>query len=153
MHFFGGGCYTKPVMTLHCDEVLELDRRNYSRTRLRIESTFFIDGNKLGLRDFTGVIEDISEGGIRFIVDEAHRKDAVDTIKKGTTIKFQAYDEYMLYNQMRDEVFSGEVEVIRIEEFEDGTHFGCKIIKLTDALEAYINNKKISEYIRNGFRI
>ena len=130
-----------------------LDRRYYSRTRLRIESTFFIDGNKLGLRDFTGVIEDISEGGIRFIVDEAHRKDAVDTIKKGTTIKFQAYDEYMLYNQMRDEVFSGEVEVIRIEEFEDGTHFGCKITKLTDALEAYINNKKISEYIRNGFRI
>ena len=95
-----------------------MDRRYYSRTKIRIESTFFIDGNKAGLRDFTGVIEDMSEGGIRFIVDEEHRKESVGTIKNGTIIKFQAYDEYMLYNQMRDEVFSGEVEVIRIEEYE-----------------------------------
>ena len=140
-------------MTLRCDEVIALNRRYYSRTKIRIESTFFIDGNKAGLRDFTGVIEDMSEGGIRFIVDEEHRKESVGTIKNGTIIKFQAYDEYMLYNQMRDEVFSGEVEVIRIEEYEDGTHFGCKITKLTDALEKYINNKKISEYMKNDFRI
>lgn len=130
-----------------------MDRRYYSRTKIRIESTFFIEGNDIGLRDFTGVIEDISEGGVRFIVDEEHRKESVDTIKNGTVIKFQAYDEYMLYNQMRDEVFSGEVEVIRIDECVDGTHFGCKINKLTDELEEYINNKKISEYVKNGFRI
>ena len=54
---------------------------------------------------------------------------------------------------MKDEVFSGEVEVIRIEEYEDGIHFGCEITKLTDALETYIKNKKISEYMKNGFRI
>lgn len=128
-----------------------MDRRYYSRTKIRVESTFFIEGNKADLRDFIGVLEDISEGGIRFIVDEVHFKESVGTIKKGTKIKFQAYDEYMFYNEMRDEVFSGEVEVIRIEENEDGIHFGCKITKLTEELASYINNKKVSEFVKNGF--
>lgn len=105
------------------------------------------------IRDFTGVIEDISEGGIRFIVDDEHYKESVGTIEVGTIVSFQAYDEYVLYHQERQDVFSGNVEVIRIDELSDGVHYGCTITKLSDELSEYINNKKISEYVNNGFRI
>jgi len=129
-----------------------MDRRYYSRTKIKIESIFFINDGPI-LTDFTGVIEDISEGGIRIFVDKERYKESVGTIAVGTNIFFQAYDEYLLYDEKKQEVFSGEVEVIRIEESEDGVHYGCRLLRLSDELAEYINNKKVSEYMKNGFSI
>lgn len=104
------------------------------------------------MREFIGIIEDISEGGIRIRVNEEHFKEAVSTIKKGSIITFQSYDEYKLYQQIKEEVFSGEVEVLRVDNTPNGLFFGCKFVRLTKELEEYITNRKISVFVANNCR-
>lgn len=120
------------------------DRRYYQRARLQADSSFFIKNNESGLREFEGVIEDISEGGIRFFVAKESITASVSTIKVGSIICFQSYDEYELYNETKGDVFTGEVEVIRIESSAEGLAVGCKLVKSNAELEEYIKNKKVS---------
>lgn len=124
-----------------------LDRRYYQRTFIGLESNFIIHDNESGNREFVGIIEDISEGGIRIHVKEDAHKDVVATIRKGSVISFQSYDEYELYQEKKQEVFMGEVEVLRVDKTSEGLFFGCKLIRLTRDLEEYIKNKKIAVYI------
>lgn len=139
-------------MELHYDEAIALDRRYYSRIKLKLESILFVDCNE-EIKDLTGIITDMSEGGIRLIIDKKQYKDSINIIKNGTIIQFQSYDEYMLYNEMKTEVISGKVEVIRIEEYDEYIQLGCKLTNRTKELASYIDNKKISEYIKKGFII
>lgn len=114
------------------------------------ESNFIIRDNEPGMREFNGIIEDISEGGIRIRVTNEQFKDAVSTIKEGSVITFQSYDEYKLYQELRQEVFMGEVEVLRVEKSATEMVFGCIFVRLTKDLEEYIKNKKVSVFIANN---
>lgn len=114
------------------------------------ESNFIIRDNEPEMREFNGIIEDISEGGIRIRVTNEQFKDAVSTIKEGSVITFQSYDEYKLYQELRQEVFMGEVEVLRVDKSATEMVFGCKFVRLTKDLEEYIKNKKVSVFIANN---
>ena len=53
---------------------------------------------------------------------------------------------------MRQEVFMGEAEVLRVEKSTMEVVFGCKFVKLTKDLEEYIKNKKVSVFTANNCR-
>lgn len=127
-----------------------MDRRYYQRAKVGVESLFFIEGNGPGLRDFEGILEDISEGGIRILVRKEQYKESVETIKVGSIISFQACDEYQMYNKTMTEIFMGKVEVLRIQKIGDDIHIGCKHVKLSQELEEYIRNKKVSVFLQHG---
>ena len=125
-----------------------MDRRYYGRTRIGVMSNFIIKDNPLGLREFTGTIENISEGGILIRVDMDCFGVAVDSITEGMIIYFQTYDEYELFGQHKEDIITGEVEVIRVEQGEDVKLFGCKMKKLSPELNQYITNRKLSVYMK-----
>lgn len=130
-----------------------MDRRYYQRTKVDKEGIFFIKTNNPGKRDFIGTIVDISEGGIRIHISEEQYEESVSTIEVGSVISFQAYDEYQLYNELKQEVFMGEVEVLRIQKEKNGIFIGCKMLQLKPDLEKYISNKKLAVFIKCGHRI
>ena len=59
-----------------------MDRRYYGRTHIGVISNFIIKDNPLGLREFNGVIENMSEGGILIRVDMDYFGAAVDYGRK-----------------------------------------------------------------------
>lgn len=126
-----------------------MDRRYYGRTHIGVISNFIIKDNPLGLREFNGVIENMSEGGILIRVDMDCFGAAVDSITEGMIIYFQTYDEYELFGQHKEDIITGEVEVIRVEQGEDVKLFGCKMKKLSPELNQYITNKKMSVFMKS----
>lgn len=48
----------------------------------------------------------------------------------------------------KEDIITGEVEVIRVETREDSKRFGCKMKKLSPELNQYITNRKLSVYMK-----
>lgn len=111
-------------------------------------SNFIIQDNPSGYREFNGIIENISEGGVLIRADISQFGHVIDTIKEGTEVVFQTYDEYELLGQPKADVVSGEVIVLRVDEDEDGKLLGCKFKRLTNDLNEYVQNKKLSIYVK-----
>lgn len=125
-----------------------MERRFYERARIGVMSNFIIQDNPSGYREFNGIIENISEGGVLIRADISQFGHVIDTIKEGTEVVFQTYDEYELLGQPKADVVSGEVIVLRVDEDEDGKLLGCKFKRLTNDLNEYVQNKKLSIYVK-----
>ena len=125
-----------------------MDRRFYERAKIGVMSNFIIKDNPFGCKEFNGVIENISEGGVLIRADMSQFGHVIDTITEGTEVVFQTYDEYELLGQPKADVVSGEVIVLRVDEDEDGKLLGCKFKRLTSDLNEYVQNKKLSIYVK-----
>lgn len=130
------------VPFLHFNEVWGMERRRYERIRIDAASQFSMSDTSDGSLDFAGIIEDISEGGIRIVVSEAQYLDIADKISVGSEVIFQAMDEYMLYMTTRTDEIHGNAKVVRVEKYDDKYVFGCEMHYLNSSLEEYIVNRK-----------
>lgn len=129
---------------------VQVERRFYQRALIGLVGNFIIENKEPGSREFNGIIEDISECGIRICVEDDRFSNVTNNIQVGDTILFQSYDAYVLYDERHTDVFSGEAEVVRVETISGKLVIGCKIDKLSDALAEYIKNKKLAIFIENG---
>lgn len=123
-----------------------MDRRYYQRTKLNIDGLFFLTERETFPREFNGTIDDISESGIKVILDPLTPRQITDFIAVNDRIQFNSYDEYQLFGQNKDVVLSGEVIVVRKDIVNDKTVLGCKLSPLTDDLSKYISDKKICSF-------
>lgn len=129
-----------------------MDRRYYQRTLIEVEGCFIITNEASNDREFTGIIKDISEGGIKVFVDKDKCDSPVQKALRGTVLSFQFYDEYGLFQEIRQEVITGYAEVLRVENSEAGITLGCKLVGINKNLEDYITNKKLSIFFMNMHR-
>lgn len=123
-----------------------MDRRYYQRTKLNIDGLFFLTERETFPREFNGTIDDISESGIKIVLDPLTPKQITDFIAVNDRLQFNSYDEYQLFGQNKDIVLSGEVIVVRKDIVNDKTVLGCKLSPLTDDLSKYISDKKICSF-------
>ena len=123
-----------------------MERRCYDRIRIDSECMFLIKSANDDSKEFSGQIVDICEGGIRLDVSFDCSSDTLSGLELGDSVFFQAYDEYMLNNEPRMDVFDGEAKIVRINRTENSTTMGCSISKSTDAFDTYLKNKRISLY-------
>lgn len=123
-----------------------MDRRYYQRTKLNIDGLFFLTERETFPREFNGTIDDISESGIKIVLDPLTPKQITDFIAVNDRLQFNSYDEYQLFGQNKDVVLSGEVIVVRKDIVNDKTVLGCKLSPLTDDLSKYISDKKICSF-------
>lgn len=123
-----------------------MDRRYYQRTKLNIDGLFFLTERETFPREFNGTIDDISESGIKIVLDPLTPKQITDSIDVNDRLQFNSYDEYQLFGQNKDVVLSGEVIVVRKDIVNDKTVLGCKLSPLTDDLSKYISDKKICSF-------
>lgn len=126
-----------------------MDRRYYGRVRIRVEGNFIVAENIPENREFSGLIENISEGGILIRTSRDECGHIADRLKVGMKISFQAYDEYELMGSHMMDIFSGEVAVLRVEEADDDFLLGCRFTQLNPKLEKYIQNKKLVLYTKS----
>lgn len=130
-----------------------MEKRLYQRVTVGITSNFIIQDNEPGYREFGGVIDDLSENGIRVSVTDSRYSHILDRIKVGDKITFQAFDEYEMYGELRTDVFTGETEVRHIKKEEDNIIIGCKVYKASEEFDEYVKNKKMALFIQHGFSL
>lgn len=127
-----------------------MEKRLYQRILAGVISNFILKDNPPGHREFSGVIDDISENGIKISISDSSCSEIVTNIKVGNIIAFQALDEYEIYGEVRTEVFSGEAKVIRVDSEKDNIIIGCKVVKSSKEFDEYVKNKKMALFMKRG---
>ena len=113
------------------------DRRTFKRIDVNIPVTFTVAGI-----EYVGVLKDISEAGIAILADS----DISASI--GDAIKFWGFDDFKYISVIKNTLIYGEAIIVRL----DNNLVGCKLI-CTDEIQHYIDEKKVVEFIKNGYRI
>lgn len=127
-----------------------MEKRLYQRVLVGLISNFIIKENEPGFREFNGIIEDLSENGIRIRIEDQSYLHIVEKIKVGDKILFQSIDEYEMYGDTRTDIFSGEARVIRKSSDDGNVIVGCKIDKSSDEYSEYVKNKKMALFMKRG---
>lgn len=130
-----------------------MDRRTYERVKAEAKGTFIIRQGGKYIAEFVAGIEDISEAGIKVIVNAEEYDHVQELIGAGSQLSFQAVDNYNLYGNDVTKIFNGTVSVVRKELNGQSLLLGCKIRPLTRELQEYIEERKVSVFIErmHGF--
>lgn len=128
-----------------------MERRYYQRIKLNIDGLLFLVEHETFPREFNGTLEDISECGIKVVLDPLTPKQITDSIAVNDRIQFNSYDEYELFGNSKKVVLSGKVIVVRKDTSNGKIVLGCKLSPLTDDLSKYISEKK-SAHFANIYR-
>lgn len=124
-----------------------MEKRKHQRVRVNVEGLFMLSGKNSLFRDFSGSIEDISEGGIKIVVKNLSDSPATDSIELGDTIHFTGTDEYVVGKEGKITLVEGDATVVRKEQTDDEVIIGCQFDTLTNSLEEYIKDKKTSSFL------
>lgn len=127
--------------------LVKVERRNYRRVVVSLDSCFIIKDNEPGYREFNGVIEDLSECGIKIRVEDQRFAKIAGELSIGDKITFQSIDEFEMFNEMHTEVFSGEAEIVRIDSTSNELVIGCKVFSSSNEFNEYVKNKKMALYM------
>lgn len=121
-----------------------MERRKYQRIKVSAESTFLMLDKKVIDREFCGVIDNISENGIKIVVNRTEAEHILPLINTNDSIHFQAMDNFNLYGENIDAIVRGDAYVVRREIYDDSIIFGCKINELyTDISDLdYISSRR-----------
>lgn len=130
-----------------------MEKRFYQRLNVNIAGNFIVNESVPETNEFDGVIQDISEDGIRFSVMEVAFKKILREIAVGSNIVFQALDEYNLFGEKRTDVFSGSAEVKRVRKEGNSYEIGCIIVKTSKEYDEYIKYKKMANFVNCGFQM
>lgn len=129
-----------------------MDRRTYQRIKVDVESIFIVDNTSVSPREFEGIIEDISESGMKILIKAQDTLHLLPYIEKGQHLHFSAADDFHLFGQERSSIFSGMVEIIRREALENDLFLlGCKFKRYSNELQKYVSDRKLSLYM-NGLK-
>ena len=128
-----------------------MERRLYQRVFTKARSNFIVIDNPPGLREFGGVIDDVSENGIKISVSDPGCAHIISNINVESKIAFQAIDEYEVNGEVHAEVFSGEAKVIRIDKDKENVIIGCKVVEATKEFDEYVKNRKMALFIKRGY--
>lgn len=126
-----------------------MDRREYARLYLNVESVFILQKNNLSRREFEGVLADISEGGFRIVADYGLYSDILDNANIDDIIYFSIPDEYELLGKEVAEIVTGQARILRKRIEDNQMVLGCEFVGHDQDLERYVRNRKTSAFM-NG---
>lgn len=126
-----------------------MDRREYARLYLNVESVFILQNNNLSRREFEGVLADISEGGFRIVADYSLYSDILDNANIDDIIYFSIPDEYELLGKEVAEIVTGQARILRKQIEDNQMVLGCEFVGRDHDLERYVRNRKTSAFM-NG---
>lgn len=125
-----------------------MERRDYSRIKVSAEGAFFVQENGKNIYDFSGIIDNVCEGGICIKLEKTDYKQIRDYLEIGKHISFQALDEKGYGVNHETGVFKGKVTVVRVDEDDDLVLVGCKIAGDCQEFQDYVKGKKIYMYMQ-----
>ncbi len=119
MNYFNGDCYMN-------------ERRSCERVDVNIPATVIINGH-----EFSGTVKDVSAKGLYFLLDKP------DDLENCDKISFSFYDKGD-FLEIDKFYFSGEGIVNRLES----SGFACILSEWNNKLYSYLENKKISRFLK-----
>jgi len=122
-----------------------MEKRKHQRTKVDVEGIFMHTQGNTVFSEFSGTIDDISEGGVKLVINNP--SEVSDSINIGSTIHFTGTDEYVLGGENRISLVEGNATVVRKEVSEEKIVLGCMLDSLPNALEDYIRDKKTSSFL------
>jgi len=125
-----------------------VERRKYDRVRVDAMGSFFVKNQNECIGEFSANIVDICEHGIR-IKAEASDREVISNCDKdaSVTITFQALEEFDYIIGKEVKVFSGEAQVVHVENDNNVIYLGCFIKSPSQDILSYIEKRKISNYL------
>lgn len=126
---------------------MRTERRLHQRIVSQLQANFYIESDNNDPNEFGGIIENLSENGIKIVVSDQDDFKVVNEIVVGDEVVFQAVDEYELYGKTRMDIFKGHASVVRIEKDENDIVLGCEVNSISKDFEKYVSNKRISLYL------
>ena len=126
-----------------------MDRRYYQRTKIDLESVFLLSDKDIFPREFNGVIEDISESGVKIVIDPLTSDVLTSCINVNDSLHFNCLDEYSLFGKDHSAVLDGEIKVIRKDATEKNTVLGYIFNPSTKNISNYVKDMKTSAFISN----
>lgn len=120
-----------------------MDRREYHRFRGSLECNIYFKNRDIDYKEFSGLIEDISEVGLRIKIDTKDNVDFVNNITVGDSIMFQSAEEKQIHNEEKITVLIGEARVLRIEEEKEFIKIGCAIVSVIPEYYKYIRYREM----------
>lgn len=126
-----------------------MDRRLYQRITVNAEGVFILDNTNVSPREFPGIVEDISEGGMKITMTREESNHILPYLSTGKNLHFHASDDFKLFGMDKEAIISGQVEILRQENVDDFVILGCKFKRKTSELMKYISDRKISLFMNN----
>lgn len=124
-----------------------MDRRLYQRIRIDAESVFILDNKDISPREFPGIVEDISESGVKIVTSKDESSHILNYLSSGKNLHFNVVDNYKLFGKETDAIISGLVTIVRKESDGDFVILGCKYSPVTKEIEKYVSDKKLSLFV------
>lgn len=125
-----------------------MEKREYPRLLLNKEAVFFINNSNIAIHEFSGIIDDISEVGIRIKLNKEENKEIIKVLQIDTELTFSTVD-ILSYNEKEEfKYISGNVKIVRIEELDNNVFIcGCKIINPDKDILKYLDDKRTYNYL------
>lgn len=96
-----------------------MDRRLYQRIRIDAESVFILNNKEISPREFPGIVEDISETGIKIVTRKDEASHILNYLSTGENLHFNVIDDYKLFGNEVNAIISGLVTIVRNEADDD----------------------------------
>jgi len=124
-----------------------MERRGCPRIKIFADGIFYLQNDEAPAFEFTGVVEDISESGLKVVLDNVDVNEVLPIFSSDSQISFQIIDEFELLGEIKDEVIRGSASVIRICSFPNKISLGCKFTQINKELLEYVTNRQTLSYI------
>lgn len=129
-----------------------MEKRGYSRIKISTDGVFILANDSIIPREFSGTIENISESGMKIVVNKSDIHHLLQHIEIGTVFSFAIVDEYNLFETPKQEIIRGDARIVRTVDDGDFLTIGCRIISPAYEIYEYINNKRTSFFMANLIR-
>ena len=123
-----------------------MDKRFYRRLSLDIEGVFILDKEDAP-GEFKGIIEDLSESGIKIIIDTNAYPNAYDAINENDLLYFTAADEFKLFDEDQSFIIQGKAKIIRKRVTKDALVIGGEIVSVSNEIMEYLLSRRTSIYM------
>lgn len=124
-----------------------MEKRKYQRVKVDVNGIFVLSEKNITFREFTGSIEDISEGGIKIVIENMAPSVPTDSVEIGDTLHFTGTDEYKYLGKDKVSLVEGDAVVVRKEYEGNKIILGCAFQSLTNELAEYVKDKKASSFL------
>lgn len=126
-----------------------MNRREYVRINVGTEGTFFVRTEQGQACEFTGIIENVSEGGMCVQVDQATYEKVDAVLEVGQTLFFHSCDENGVGINKEMAVYHGEGKIVRKKVAENSIEVGCQVADKCQDFKEYVENKKVYLYVES----
>lgn len=126
----------------------DMERRGCPRIKISADGVFYLGDKQIHVREFTGIVDDISESGLKIRLTEPVSEELLQNLSIGKEVRFQIVDEFELMGELKDDIISGAATIMRTEQSDSKYCIGCKFNAPSAELLYYVTDRKTYSFLQ-----